>query len=124
MENSEHTHITPEELDRMEERAQKAGGDWQPELLDDHFQYDFPRLISALREAREALQQLKETASFYRFEWMAERFHQETGMMAPGKDLPLPLAAETSEEYAKRSAAWNKFLSDNRAALPGGEGDI
>ena len=41
-----------------------------------------------------------------RFEYMAELFYKDTGMMAPGKDSPAAFGATNREE---REAAWHRW---------------
>ena len=58
-----------------------------------------------------------------RFEYYAEQFYRETGFMAPGKSVPLEMAASQPDEA--RTAAWDRwqiakreaYLSDLREAI-------
>lgn len=48
-----------------------------------------------------------------RFEYMAELFHKETGLMAPGKDSPAAFGATDMEERVKKWGDWTEeFYSD------------
>jgi hypothetical protein len=49
-----------------------------------------------------------------RFEYMAELFYKETGMMAPGKDSCADFGVV---EHDKRYAEWKKWVEDFYAKL-------
>lgn len=53
-----------------------------------------------------------------RYERMAEQFHAETGLMAPGKDVPYAVAFD---DYEERVAAWRAFLTRYPIAPHAGE---
>ena len=48
------------------------------------------------------------------FEGLAVQFHQETGYVAPGKDIPAAMGADLSSNYELRTNAWEKWISARR----------
>lgn len=49
-----------------------------------------------------------------KYEFIAEAFRIDTGMMAPGKDVP---AALSSDDFHQRMSAWTKWRRDNQGII-------
>lgn len=61
-------------------------------------------------ECREKiLEQIRRTEMSYteRFEYDAERFYRETGLIAPGKSVPMEMWSDGMD--LRRREAWDKF---------------
>src|SRR5688500_12020643 len=64
------------------------------------------RLLEAGREVRDEFGMGDD--SITQFERLAERFRQETGFLAPGKDAPAAWNSDNREERRTRWDEWNK----------------
>lgn len=53
------------------------------------------------------------TAALEEYEERAERFHKETGMLAPGKDQPAAMGGYPTLE--EREAAWRAWIEKERS---------
>jgi hypothetical protein len=49
------------------------------------------------------------------YERLAEQFYQDTGIMAPGKDMPAAMGKTISQE--ERWAAWEKWIKEGKAKI-------
>lgn len=58
---------------------------------------------------RENAESMSETNFTAAFERLAEDFYRETGFIAPGKSVPLEMAATQHDD--ERRAAWRKWLN-------------
>lgn len=55
------------------------------------------------------------------FEMAAERFHDETGIMAPGKDLPAAMADSENSDFQVRMNRWETWLAEQGLRSGGGD---
>lgn len=71
-----------------------------------------PLNVAQAREMIAAMLRRHRLGYTERFEEDAERFYRETGMLAPGKSVPLAMAGAWDDD--DRSTAWNAFCETLR----------